>query len=248
MRHPLTDLLMAQRLKGELIDAVPEALLPADLETAYRVQTEMAAAIGPVGAWKVQPYPASGEPLASPIPRSVVFTDGAEVALGTAAKLFVEAEVAVTLKDDLPGADGGYDADALRDAIGTAHLAIEILASRFADPAGLPALAGIADFQNNGAVVAGPAMAFSGLPDLGRLGMDLLVDGTCIGQVADGPSTERTLRSLAWLANHAAARGLPLKAGDVIITGARIGALPLDGRSITVAAPGLAPVTATIAH
>lgn len=246
MAHPLAALLIAQRKQGELIDTLPDALIPADLATAYEVQTETLAAIGPVGAWKVQPYPENGEPMASPLPRSVVFADGAVFTPHSPALLSVEAEVAVTLKKDLPEKIGGYSAETLSDAIATAHIAIEILASRFADASQLPALAGIADLQSNGAVVVGPALPFSDLPEVGELAMDLVVDGASIGKVADGPSTERTMRSLAWLASHAAARGLPLKAGDVIITGARIGALPLEGKSIAITAPGFPPVTATI--
>lgn len=247
MPLPLSDLLITQRHERALIDILPEALIPADLHTAYRVQTETMAALGPVGAWKVQPYPQDGAPLASPIPHSMVFANGAEIDLHTPARLFVEAEVAVTFKQDLPGTGDGYSIDAVRNAIGGAHLAIEILASRFTDPARFPALVGIADLQNNGAVVTGPAMPFSGLPELGTLRMRLLVDGAAIGEVAEGPSTERTLRALTWLANHAAARGLPLKPGDVVITGARIGALPLAGKTVTVEASGCAPVTSKIA-
>ncbi|ODT82409.1 MAG: hypothetical protein ABS76_07255 [Pelagibacterium sp. SCN 64-44] len=245
MPLPLAALLIAQRDEGKLIETLPHALFPADLATAYQVQTQTMAAIGPVGSWKVQPYPEAGEPMASPLPRSVVFADGMAVNLRTSARLSVEAEVAVTLKADLPGVDGGYDVEAVREAIGTAHLAIEILASRFADPSQLPALVGIADLQNNGAVVVGPALPFPQLPEVGTLAMDLLVDGTSIGKVTEGPTTERTLRSLAWLANHAAERGLPLKAGDVVITGARIGALPLEGKTVKIEAAGFPSVSAT---
>lgn len=246
MPLPLSELLIAQRQTRDLITSLPAALVPADLAAAYQVQTETIAALGPVGSWKVQPYPDGGEPMASPIPRSVVFANGAEIDLDSPARLLVEAEIAVTLSADLPGIAGGYDIATLRAAIGTAHLALEILASRFADPKQLPALVGIADLQSNGAVVVGPAVPFADLAELASQVMDLRVDGASIGRVSEGPSTERTLRSLTWLANHAAARGLPLKAGDTVITGARIGALPLDGKALAIEAPGFAPVTATI--
>jgi 2-keto-4-pentenoate hydratase len=242
----LSNLLIAQHQAGTLVDAIDENLVPKDRAEAYAVQSEVVAALGPIGAWKVQPYPADAEPLASPIPSAFVFPAGDAIALNSKAALLVEAEVAVTLKNDLPAFDGTYRPDDVLAAIGTTQLAIEILAPRYANLAATPSLAAIADFQSNGAVIFGASRAFTDLAELSTLEMDLLVDGASIGKVTEGPTTERTLRSLAWLANHAVSRGTPLKAGDVIITGARIGALPLNGKSITITAPGFETISATL--
>lgn len=242
----LSSLLIAQHQAKSLIDTLDETLVPKDRAEAYAVQCEVVAALGPIGGWKVQPYPADSEPFASPIPSAFVFPAGDAIALNTKAALRVEAEVAVTLSADLPAFDGTYGPDDVLRAIGSTQLAIEVLASRFADPLATPKLAGIADFQSNGALIYGTARSFADLAELGTLEMDLLVDGTSIGKVTEGPTTELTLRSLAWLANHAISRGTPLKAGDVIITGARIGALPLNGKTITITAPGFETVSATL--
>jgi 2-keto-4-pentenoate hydratase len=242
----LSSLLIAQHQAGTLLETLDENLVPKDRAEAYAVQSEVVAALGKIGAWKIQPYPAEGEPLASPIPATFVFPAGDAVALNSNAALQVEAEVAVTLSADLPAFDGTYGPQDILAAIGTTQLAIEVLAPRYANPAATPSLAGIADFQSNGAVIYGAARSFTDLAELGALEMDLLVDGNSIGKVTEGPTTERTLRSLAWLANHAVSRGTPLKAGDVIITGARIGALPLNGKTITITAPGFETITATL--
>ncbi|MBJ7578255.1 fumarylacetoacetate hydrolase family protein [Devosia sp. MC532] len=246
MSLALSNLLLAQHNAGTLIETLDENLVPKDRAEAYVVQSEVVASLGPIGAWKVQPYPTDAEPLASPIPASFVFPAGDSIALNTKAALLVEAEVAVTLKSDLPAFDGTYGPADVLAAIGTTQLAIEILAPRFANPAATPSLAGIADLQSNGAVIFGASRSFDDLAELGTLEMALLVDGASIGKVTEGPTTERTLRSLAWLANHAVSRGTPLKAGDVIITGARIGALPLNGKAITITAPGFETITATL--
>lgn len=244
MTLPLTELLVAQRAYRVQIETLAPELVPTDAETAYKVQTETVQALGPVGAWKVQPYPAAGEPFAAPIPRSVVFGDKVVLEAALFPATAIEAEVAVTLNRDLPLRAEKYSEADVAAAIGTLHLAIEILSSRFADGSKLPPLVGIADLQSNGGVVVGPARAAGNFPDLGQQAMSMSVDGSEIGAVQGGSPTETVLRSLAWLANHAAARGLALKAGDVVITGARIGALPLKGKTVVVEAEGFVPVSA----
>ena len=245
MTLPLTDMLVAQRAHRAQIETLAPELVPADAETAYRVQTETVRALGRVGAWKVQPYPDAGEPFAAPILASVVFPNGAELQASQFPRTAIEAEVAVTLGRDLPQRDDDYTAQDLAEAIGAVHLAIEVLSSRFSDPSQLPPLAGIADLQSNAAVIVGPARPSRDLPDLEHLAMTMSVDGTEIGRVGGGASRQTVLRSLAWLANHAAARGLPLKQGELVITGARIGALPLQGKLVVVEADGFEPVSAS---
>ena len=245
MTLPLTDLLVAQRARRVLIDSLPDNLVPVDLAAAYQVQTETALALGPVGAWKVSPFPASGEPLTAPIPRSAVFADKAVLDPAHFPAPGIEAEIAVTLNRDLRARETPYSGQDLSNAIGTLHLAIEVLSSRFANPSELPSLVAIADLQNNAGVIVGPARAVRDLPELAQQAMSMSVDGTEVGQVADGSTTETVLRSLAWLANHAAARGLALKQGDVVITGARIGALPLHGKTVLAESDGFEPVSAT---
>lgn len=245
MTHPLTDLLLAHRASGALLDGVADNLAPTDAATAYQVQNETIAAIGPAGAWKVQPYPETGEPFTSPILKKDVYPSGAALKLSDYAGA-IEAEVAVTIGRDLSD-KSEYSSDDLRDAVASLHLAIEVVASRFVDRKANPSLVGIADLQNSGAVIVGPALSTSNWPALSQQALSMLVDGREVGATQGNGSTENTLKSLAWLANHAAARGLPLRAGDVIITGARLGPLPLDGKEVVVTGPGFEPVAATFA-
>lgn len=245
MTLPLTQLLVSHRATGVLIDELSADLVPADLETAYQVQTETALALGPVAAWKVAPFPEQGEPFTSPLLASVVFGDKASLELSLLADPGIEAEIAVTLNRDLPLREADYGTEDVRAAIGSLHLAIEVIASRFLDRAKQPSLVGIADLQNNGAVIVGPARSADNGLEFGGQTIRMAVDGAEIGRVEEGATTANMLRSLAWLANHAVKRGLALKAGDVIITGARIGSLPLNGKVVTVEAEGFEPVTAS---
>lgn len=241
---PLTQLLLAHRASGTLVDGLSPDLVPADLETAYRVQTETALALGPVGAWKVGPYPKQGEPFASPVLRSTVFAHNATLDAAAFTEPGIEAEIAVTLKRDLPLRETDYTADELSAAVGSLHLAIEVITSRFLDHTRQPALVGVADLQNNGAIIVGPAKSAANWPEFGSQSISMAVDSAEIGTVAKGATTANVLRALSWLANHAAKRGLALKTGDVIMTGARIGSLPLHGKTVTVEADFFEAVTA----
>lgn len=49
------------------------------------------------------------------------------------------------------------------------------------------------------------------------------------------PGRPATAQTLAWRAKHAHRRGLPLKACDIIMTGARFGPFDLNGAATLVA-------------
>jgi len=56
------------------------------------------------------------------------------------------------------------------------------------------------------------------------------------------------LEALAWLANHLAARGLPVKAGDIVTTGSLVKSqFPVAGNRISFRLPGFGEVTLNIA-
>ncbi|WP_108398641.1 2-keto-4-pentenoate hydratase [Devosia submarina] len=245
MTHPLTDLLLTHRQSGTLISSLPDYVVPRDAAEAYRVQTESVKALGPVGAWKVQPIPQSGEPFASPILANTVFPDGAALKSADFPGLAIEVEVAVTIGHDLPARESGYAAGDMREVIASLHVGLEILASRFPDRTKNPQLVGIADLQNSGGVVLGPAIAAEELPEFAQQQMSLQFDGAEVQSTTSGAATDNMLAALAWLANHAAARGLPLKKGDVVITGSRLGPISFAGEQVFAAAEGLGTVSCT---
>ena len=245
MPHQLTEILLAHRGSGVLIGDIPAGIAPQSAEEAYRIQNETVAALGPVGAWKVQPMPDAGEPFAAPILATTIFHDGVELQAERFPSLGIEVEIAVTIQHDLPLRPEGYEAADLERAIGSLHLALEVLASRFVERKSVPLLTGIADLQHSGAIVLGSAIPISPLPEFAHQGATLTIDGDVVGQTKGNATTANMMSSLAWLANHAASRGLPLRSGDVVITGSRIGPLPVTGRQVAAVAEGLGGVAAT---
>lgn len=243
MHHKLTEILLRNRVSGTLIIDLPADAVPQAAEDAYRVQNETVAALGPVGAWKVQPMPETGLPFASPILARTVLADGVTLRAADFPSLGIEVEVAVTLSRDLPLQDQAYTSADLRSAIGSFHIALELLASRFIDRSKVPQLTGIADLQHSGAIVLGAPVSFETLPEFGNQPMSLTMDDVAVSSTSGNASTANMMAALAWLANHASARGLHLKAGDIVITGARLGPVPLGGSKVRAYAEGLGSVS-----
>jgi 2-keto-4-pentenoate hydratase len=208
--------LIAAHNGGPLIDAVPDHLVPADAAGAYALQDEIIGQIGSVGGWKIL---AGASALScSPIPTNRYFADGASVSSRQHGFVLAEVEIAVKLGADL-GANA--DAAAVEAAIASLHPILEMVASPFVDRDAIAANAKMGDLQSNGCVVVGPELDPAIKTELTTLPVRLLLDGTEAKAATAGASWATIVEALRWLASHAAARGLPLRAGQVIITGAR---------------------------
>lgn len=59
----------------------------------------------------------------------------------------------------------------------------------------------------------------------------MLDDHVELSRSQNGASVAATIDALVWLANHAAARGTGLAAGQFVITGARIGPIEIPAAS-----------------
>jgi len=209
---------------GPLIDLAPQHLLPADLDAVYRLQDEIIAQTGAVGGWKV----AAGlgdPPLCAPIPANR-FLATADLFNGEKHRIFLaEIEVAVQLGSDL---SGGASADAVEAAIASVHPAIELISNPFADRDATPRNLQLGDLQSNGTVIVGRAMDRTVVAALETLLVTLELDGKPVHGVDKGANWHEVLEAIAWLAGHAEQRGHGLRAGQVIITGARA-LSPLNG-------------------
>lgn len=206
---------------------------PADAEA---IQDGFAGVLGGVGAWKVSPLAADADMVAAPIPAQWVYRSGDVVHLRPG--LSVEVELALIVRRDLaPGETLGTDAVDLA-------LAFELISRRLDTAQTWPALASRADLLSTGGLVLGPHQAF---PAAGDCPITLrLGDGTETSVVTQ-VDPARLLGALHWLARHAARRGAPLKAGTAVLTGARIGPVPLTAGPATAEAGGLSPVSARFA-
>jgi 2-keto-4-pentenoate hydratase len=128
-----------------------------------------------------------------------------------------EAEIAFVLGADLPDMD--TSAEQVAAAVATVHAAIEIVDSRIADWK-----ITFADTVADNGSSAFFVLAEEGLPLAGRdlegAAMEMTIDGAVVSTGIGAAALGNPLNAAAWLAQTLAARGEPLKAGDIVLAGA----------------------------
>lgn len=128
-----------------------------------------------------------------------------------------EAEIAFVLAHDLPSPD--TTPEQVAAAVASVHAAIEIVDSRIADWK-----ITFADTVADNGSSAFFVLADQGLPldglDLEGAGMEMTFDGEVVSTGIGAAALGNPLNAAAWLAQTLAARGEPLKAGDVLLAGA----------------------------
>jgi 2-keto-4-pentenoate hydratase len=211
-------LLLEARRQSRPLAALPEPCRPADEADAYAIQDAVARQLGAIRGWKVGAPTPEAAPSFGPI---FTIVEAPAVFPSASHRLFgIEAEIAFRFARDLPG---GAPRELVLAAVGSVHLAMEIVESRFADfhSVGQPSV--VADNISNGALVVGPALPEWSGRDLARPPSRVVIDGAEVGRCTTGNTGGDPIRLLVALVNHAAARGKPIAAGQVVTTGATTG-------------------------
>ncbi|GCB44629.1 2-keto-4-pentenoate hydratase [Streptomyces sp. NL15-2K] len=143
--------------------------------------------------------------------------DGGTVPRGRLLQPKIEAEVALVLASDLPHAETTL-ADVLR-AVDFALPALEIVDSRIANW-DISLVDTVADNASSGLFVLGGTPVPLTSVDLRAVRMTLTRDGEEVSQGTGADCLGSPLNAAMWLASTLAAMGNPLRAGDVVLTGA----------------------------
>jgi 2-keto-4-pentenoate hydratase len=229
------------------------SMLDADIGAAYEVQSRLTArrqerGARPVGRKIGLTSPAVQRQLGVDRPDfGMLFDDmavpeGGVVPTDLLLQPKVEGELAFRLGADL---DGPISGDAVRAAIATAHAAIEIVDSRIAGW-DISIVDTVADNASSGMFV----VARTGVPLTGTNPADVEMTLSLNGRVASTGSGRACLGdpllAVEWLARTAAEYGAPLRAGEIILSGA-LGPMvvPDAGDQIRVDISGFEPLLVT---
>jgi len=157
----------------------------------------------------------------------------------------VECEIAVRLGQDLPASRAPFTADAVASAVEAYHPAIEIVDERYVDWQSIGAPTLVADDFYAAGCVLGKPVARSAVPDLLKVVGRAIVNGTEVARGTGADVLGHPHNPLAWLANHLAADGKSLRAGQVVLTGSLVKTIWLNaGDKVTMELSGLGAVHA----
>lgn len=216
--------LVAARKGGPAVQSL--AVAPPDAAGAWAAQEATLELIGPAGGWKVGAKAPDAEPGAAPLPASGIFASGASLIGPPWSMRGIEVEVAVRFGRDFVPDSPEVDLAKLQAAIDCVLPAIEVVETRLADWRESDPLAQLADLQTHGALVIGTPSALKPADiDLRLVEAYLAFDGQPVASCRGANVAVDVWRLLTWLAWHAAQRGRPLRAGDVVTTGSCSGML-----------------------
>ncbi|WP_026868596.1 2-keto-4-pentenoate hydratase [Inquilinus limosus] len=224
-------ILAGHRLRPGAFPGLPEALRPADLDAARRLQDavheRLSADLGPRIGWKIgcttpvmQRFLGIPEPCEGGIFRANAQTSPGRFPAAAHHRIGVECEIAVRIGRDLP--PGEPDRAVLEAAVESVLPAIEVVDDRYADFAALGAPTLLADDFFQAGCVLGPPLADWRDLDLAALSGRMLVDGVEAGQGHGRDVLGHPLNALAWLAGTLARRGQGLKAGEIVLLGSLV--------------------------
>jgi 2-keto-4-pentenoate hydratase len=208
-------------------------LAPQDEAEGYRIQEALRALLrsdfgAPVG-YKIGctspvmqqyldiPHPCSGSVFASGVHQS-----GVSLSAKDFVRPGVECEIAVRLARDLLPSEEPFTAEWVGEAIEAYLPAIEIVDDRYVDwqTIGAPTL--VADDFFAAGCVLGKPVTRSAAPDLLKVVGRAVINGEEVGRGTGADVLGHPHNALAWLANHLAAEGKGLRAGQIVLTGSLV--------------------------
>ncbi|MFD4295471.1 2-keto-4-pentenoate hydratase [Rhodococcus sp. NPDC058505] len=247
----------ADRLAAAAADGVPCAPIrdligEANLEAAYAVQQQFNERRVQAGARivgrkigltskAVQEQLGVGQPDLGVLFDDMDFADGSDIPMSRLIQPKIEGEVGFVLGKDL--IDGPLDAAQVRDAVDYAVTALEICDSRiqgwdirFSDT--------VADNASSGVYVLGTERRTLDEVEPVNVTMSMSVNGVEVSSGNGAACLGDPIEAVVWLAQTARELGQPLRAGQVILSGALGPMAPVQaGDTVTVTVSGLGSVT-----
>jgi 2-keto-4-pentenoate hydratase len=201
--------------EGYLIQTAVADLLSPDFgaQVGYKIGCTSAV----MQAYLEIPHPCGGSVFASGVHES-----GASLRHRDFVRVGVECEIAVRLARDLAPSAVPFTADAVTQAVEAYLPAIEIVDDRYVDWQTLGAPTLVADDFFAAGCVLGKPVARSVAPDLLEVVARAVVNGEEAGRGTGADVLGHPHNALAWLANHLAAAGKGLRAGQIVLTGSLV--------------------------
>lgn len=193
----------------------------------------------------MQDYLGIPHPCAGGVFEKAVHDSGVRLSASDFVRVGVECEIAVRLSRELAPSEAPFTGEWVGEAVAAYYPAIEIVDDRYVqwETLGAPTL--IADDFFAAGCVLGRAVARSAAPDLAAVVGRAVVNGKEAGRGLGADVLGHPHNPLAWLANHLAAEGRGLHAGQIVLTGSLVKTVWLKaGDRVVIDLEGLGRVEA----
>ena len=241
------------RLAGRSLPVYPGAM-PASLEEAYAIQSAAISAWPDrVAGWKVGRINAPWDKaygtdrIAGPIFRSQVTEAGStpdSIVLFSGGFGAIEGEIVIEAGADAPSGKHSWTLEDAQDFVGCVRLGAEIASSPFAGINDHGPLVTVSDFGNNNGLIIGGEVPGWRHASPADWRLRTVIDGIEVGASDATAIPGGPLESFRAVLEICARRGLPLRRGMHVSTGAVTGVHPIRaGQSATIEMAGMAPIS-----
>ena len=224
------EIIASVRLNRTPLQSLPTDAIPHDEAAGYRIQDAVHALLsvsfGALAGHKIgctsevmQRYLGIPHPCSGGVFASGVHPSGASLRYRDYVCVGVECEIAVRLARDLAPSHAPFTSDAVAQAIESYLPAIEIVDDRYADWRSIGAPTLVADDFFAAGCVLGTPVSRAAAPDLLTIVGRASINGSEVGRGGGADVLGHPHNALAWLANHLAATGKHLRAGEIVLTG-----------------------------
>lgn len=223
-------LLAEHRLRLAPLDALPEALRPADEAEAYAIQdalhAKLAPSLGRIAGHKIgcttavmQAFLNIPNPCGGGVFARTVYTSPAEIPRAGFVRVGVECEIVARLATPLVPRPVAYTRRDVERAVGALMAGMEIVDARYVDYSKLDTPTLLADDFFDAGCVLGPDVHDFHAIDLGAVTGVTTINGVEVGRGRGSDVMGHPFEALAWLANRRSARGLGIDAGEFVFLG-----------------------------
>ncbi len=215
--------LLSRRVAGTKAPRLAKEHRPENVNDALDIQSSMIDLNSDeVGGWKCLLPLAEDKLVVAPI-FSQTIQRGKQCTLFADNNVVrIEPEIAFVLHKDLPANNDGYSEEEINAAIGSCHMALELMQSRFSDDSGAEFYEKLADCLVNQGMFIGPEIARKKAFDASEISVSIS-QGENEQHFAGKHPNPTPQSPIYWLINYMTRRGTDFKAGNAIITGSYCG-------------------------
>lgn len=220
--------LLSRRAPGTKAPRLDSEIRPTSLTEALAIQEKVIELNEyQVSGWKCLQPLAVDKYIVGPIFDNEVMSGEQCVLFADNDKARIEPEIAFILSADLPARNTNYTDAEIDAVIGSCHMALELIQSRYADDSGAEFYDNLADCLFNQGLFIGPEIDKEKAYTASEFEVSIVQGATNQTFAGKHPNIIPP-KPIYWLVNYITKKGVTLKAGEALITGSYCGVVDLD--------------------